>query len=97
MSIVTGVVSLAFPLKDGVVSFEGDFGWFNVTSGAAVFTVKATGALFPAGLPRELLCVATAVYWPLTSAGLALPDVQSPPVPVASALATGVPCALDPA
>jgi hypothetical protein len=61
MAIVTGVVSLANPVKDGVVSLEGDFGWFSVTSGDAVLTVNVTGSLVPAGLPSELGWVATAV------------------------------------
>jgi hypothetical protein len=54
MSTVTAVVSLAEPVKDGVVSFDGDSGWFNVTVGEAVSTVNVTGALTPAGFPSEL-------------------------------------------
>jgi hypothetical protein len=62
MSIVTLVVSLAVPLNDGVVLFDGVLGVFSVTCGGPVSIVKVTGALFPAGFPRELGCVAIAVY-----------------------------------
>jgi hypothetical protein len=47
-------------------------------------------------LPSELSCTATAVYCPLVSAGLALPEDQPPPLPDALALDTGEPLALDP-
>jgi len=95
---VTGSVgSLALPVKDGVVSFEGDFGWFKVTVGELVSTVNVAGALSPLGFPSELSCVATAVYCPLTSDGLALPELHAPPVPVAAALETTVPLAVLPA
>jgi hypothetical protein len=59
---VTAVVSLAVPVKDGVVSLEGDLGVLSVTLGAAVSTVNVTGALRPAGSPNELGSVAIAVY-----------------------------------
>jgi len=83
------VVSLAVPVKDGVVLLDGVSGWFRVTVGGAVLTVKVTGALVPVGLPRsELSWVATAVYSPLDSVGLAAPEVQLPPAWLAVAVAT---------
>jgi uncharacterized membrane protein len=39
---VTGVVSLAVPVKEGVVLIDGDSGELKVTVGAAVFTVNVT-------------------------------------------------------
>jgi hypothetical protein len=54
-------VSLALPVNDGVVSFDGDGGLFNVTVGEAVLTTNVTLLLLPAGFPNELGCVATAV------------------------------------
>ena len=57
---VTGVVSLAVPLNDGVVLSDGDSGGFNVTVGAAVSTVNVTGRLSPVSAER-LVCVACAV------------------------------------
>ena len=94
---MTGVVSLPVPLKDGVVSLDGDFGDFSVTVGEAVSTTNVAGELTPGGFPSELSWAATAVYCPLASAGLASPDVQAPPVPVAVALATIEPFAVAPA
>ena len=84
---MTGVLSLADPLKDGAVLFDGDGGAFKVTAGDVVSTVKVTGLLAPEGLPSELSCVATAVYCPLDRAGLALPETQAAPVPVCSVAA----------
>ena len=52
---VTGVVSVAVPLKDGVALSDGDSGMFSVTVGAAVSTVKVTGRL------SLVACVARAV------------------------------------
>src|SRR5207249_3764972 len=97
MRTMTGVVSLAEPLKVGAVSFDGDFGAFKVTVGEVVSTMKVTALLLPGGFPSELSCTATAVYCPLESGGLALPDVQAPPVPVAVAVATSAPLAAAPA
>ena len=94
---MTWVVSLAEPVKDGVVLLEGDCTRFNVTTGELVSTTNVTGELVPAGFPSELGCVATAVYWPLESVGLALPDVQPPPFGVAVAVEMTVPLALLPA
>src|SRR5436190_1461987 len=96
MWTVTVSVSLAVPLKEGVVSLDGDAGWLNVTVGEAVLTVTVRVSLRPSGLPSELGCVATAVYWPLASAGLAWPELQLLPVPSAVALETWVPSALLP-
>jgi hypothetical protein len=59
--IVTRVVSLPVPVKEGVVSLERTAGDFNVTVGGAVLTVNATWLLTPAGFPRELSCVAIAL------------------------------------
>ena len=60
-------------------------------------TVKVTGPLLPAGPPASGFgWVATAVYFPLDRAGLALPDVQPAPVPVAVAVETTVPFAAAP-
>ena len=89
-------MSLADPVKDGVVLLEGDFTGFKVTAGELVSTTNVTGELVPAGFPSELGCVATAVYWPLESAGLALLDVQPPPSGVAVAVEMTVPFAVLP-
>ena len=91
------MLSLADPVKDGVVLFDGDSGCFSVTVGEAVSTTNVTGTLVPGGFPSELSCLATAVYCPLGRAGLASPELQAPPVPVAVALATIDPFALLPA
>jgi hypothetical protein len=97
MSTVTGVVSLAEPVKDGAVFFDSNSGWLKVTVGEAVSTMNVTGELTPAGLPSELCWTATAVYCPPDSAGPASPEVQSAPVPVAVAVETTAPFAVDPA
>ena len=60
---VTGVRSLAAPVKDGVVLLEGEVGRFTVTVGAAVklvFTMNRTGGLVPVSEVR-LVCFACAV------------------------------------
>ena len=90
------MVSLAVPVKDGVVLLDGT-SWFSATLGVVVSTVKVTGELVPVGFPSELGWVASAVYCPLGSAGLALLEVQAPPVPVADAVETAVPLAVAPA
>jgi hypothetical protein len=91
-------MSLAVPVKDGVVLLERNAGEFNVTLGAAVSTVNVTGELAPAGFPgSELVCVAVAVYCPSFRAGLALPELQPPRVPGAVAVETTVPVAEAPA
>ena len=92
------MLSVAVPLNVGVVSFDGVGTAFSVTVGERVSTTKWTSLLLPDGLPRELFCSATAVYscTPSASAGLACPEVQPPPVPVAPALATGEPSAFEP-
>ena|SRR5438552_3298963 len=97
MRTMTGVVSLADPLKDGAVLFDGDGGAFKVTVGDDVSTTNVTGELVPAGLPSELSWVASAVYCPLESAGLALPDAKAPPVPAVVAVATTAPLTVAPA
>jgi len=77
------------PAREGTVA--------GVMIGGGV-TVNVTGSLLPAGFPWcELVWVATAVYCPLDRAGLALPDVQPAPVPVAVAVETTVPFAVTPA
>ena len=56
MSIVTAVVSLAKPVKDGVVSFDSGVVWLSVTTGEAVSTVNVTGgSLTPPGFPSSEL------------------------------------------
>ncbi len=92
MWTTTGVVSVASPLKDGLVLFDGEVIDFRVTLGEAVLMVNLTPLLVPAGFPSELDWVATAVYWPLDRAGLALPEFHVPGALVASALAT---CSLE--
>ena len=49
--MVMGVTSLAVPENDGVVSFDGDGGWFSVKAGASVagFPVAVTPANGAAG------------------------------------------------
>ena len=83
-------MSLAEPEKDGVVLLVRAIGGFSVTVGGFVSTVNATCWLVPGGFPSELVWVATAVYvcFPLARLGLALPEVQLPPVGVAVALET---------
>ena len=90
MWIVTGSPATPNPVNEGVVLLDGDLTPFNVTVGAEVFTVNLMLLLVPAGFPSELGCVAMAVYWPLESEGLALPELQLPGAFVASALATSV-------
>jgi hypothetical protein len=85
------------PTKLGCVSLDGETGCSSVTVGADVSTVKVTGELLPAGFPSELCWTATAVNVPFVSDGLASPEDQLPPVPVAVAVDTTVPLALDPA
>ena len=97
MRTMTGVVSLADPLKDGEVLFDGDGGAFKVTVGEFVSTMNVRGSLTPEGFPIELSWVAIAVYCPLASAGLAPPEVQSPPVPEAVAVETTAPFVVAPA
>jgi hypothetical protein len=77
---LTGVVSLAVPVKDGVWLLDGDSGGFNVTLGAAVSTVNVTGALVPVSALR-LVCVARTVY--VSSArGSTGPRNHAPPKPI---------------
>jgi hypothetical protein len=57
---VIGVVSLAVPVKAGVVLLDGDSGEFKVTLGAAVSTVNVTAALVPVS-DFGLVCEARAV------------------------------------
>jgi hypothetical protein len=64
--------------------------------GGCGVTVNVTGPLLPVGLPYELSWSATAVYCPSGSAGLAGPELQPPPVPVAVAAETIVPFAVAP-
>jgi hypothetical protein len=49
-----GLPSVAVPVNDGVVTLEGVFGWFSITVGEFVSTVKVTGTLFPVAFPSEL-------------------------------------------
>src|SRR5437879_12920280 len=97
MWTTTLVVSLAEPLNGGVVSFDGDGGWFSVTVGELVSTTNVTGELLPGELPSELGWTATAVYGPLVKAGLACPELQPPPVRPAAAVETAAPPARLPA
>jgi hypothetical protein len=90
MWTITGVVSLASPLKEGVAFFDGEEIEFNETVGEAVLTVNLMAVLFPSGFETELDWVATAVYSPLDRAGLALPEFHVPGAFVASALETSV-------
>ena len=53
-STVTGVVSLALPLNDGVVFPDLDAGWLSLTCGEAVLTTKPIEPLLPGALPIEL-------------------------------------------
>jgi hypothetical protein len=89
-------VSLALPLNDGFVLFDGDAGPVSVTFGEAVLTTKLTGLLTPAGFPTELCWIATAVYSPLNRAVPAFPETQLPPVPEADASETTAPKDEDP-
>ena len=57
---VTGVVSLAVPVKDGVVLLDGDSGEFKATLGAVMSTVNVTGKLVPIS-DVKLVCDACAV------------------------------------
>ena len=91
-------MSLAVPEKEGLVLFDGDEGCARVTVGEVVSTVNVTGALSPVGFPSELSCLASAVNvcLPLERAGLALLELQAPPVPVALAVETTVPLTVEP-
>ncbi len=60
-STVTGVVSLAEPLNEGVVSPDLGAGWLSLTWGEAVLTTNPIDALLPGALPIELDCSANAV------------------------------------
>ncbi len=88
----TVVLSVASPLKVGVGSLDGVAMASSVTVGERVSTMKVRSSLNPGPLPNELSCSATALYSCLPSdrGGLACPDVQAPPVPVAAAAATSV-------
>src|SRR6202035_158170 len=88
--MTTAVVSLASPLKDGVVLLDGEEMELSVTVGEVVSTVNLMLLLVPPGFPTELACVATAWYSPLERAGLALPEFQLPGALVASALETSL-------
>ena len=81
ISTVTCVSSLAVPVKDGVVSFDGDGGAFNATVGGFVSISNVIELLAPASPPIEPGCVATAVYVPSANAGLTSGEAQAPPVP----------------
>src|SRR5437763_8092396 len=95
--IVTGVVSLAVPVNDGVRWFDGEVGCASVTVGAAVFTLNVAGALRPSGLPAiELRCVAIAVYCPSASGWLTGAELQLPDTTDALKVRTGVPLAAGP-
>jgi hypothetical protein len=96
ISTVTGVVSLAVPENDGVVSFDGEAGACSVTVGDCVSTTKLTGSLAPTEKPNEPGCVANAVYTPSARAGLTRAEIQLPPVPWTLRLAIGVPPVLAP-
>jgi hypothetical protein len=50
ISTLTGVVSLAVPVKDGVVSHGAELGEFSVTAGGEVITVNVTELAPPAWL-----------------------------------------------
>src|ERR1700729_2940372 len=91
--MVTFVVSLAVPLKVGVVMFDCATGWANVTAGGSVFTVNVTGELSPALFPSELVSVANAVYVcsPEERGALILLAVKTPPLGVAVASVTWLP------
>src|SRR6516225_11643575 len=65
--------------------------------GAIGCTAKLTGALVPVGFWIELGCVATAVYSPHASAGLALAETHLPPRASAVAEATTAPSGRAPA
>jgi hypothetical protein len=70
----------------------------DATGGGGVgITVNVTGPLLPVGLPYELSWEATAVYCPSGRAGLAGPETQPAPVPVAVAAETIVPLVVAPA
>jgi hypothetical protein len=93
---VTAAVSLAVPVNEGTVLFDGDGGWPKVTVGELVFTSNVTDSLTPLALPSELGWVAIAVYCPLVRAGLALLDVHPPLLGVAVPVETTVPVAVAP-
>jgi hypothetical protein len=88
MSTVTGVVSLAVPVKEGVVLLERNAGEFSVTTGGLVLTVKLTELLVPGGLPSGLASVATAEYVPFCRGGVTLVELHLPPEGLAVRCAT---------
>src|SRR5664280_2638916 len=96
LSVITGRSPLALPalpLNFGweTLSTSPLFGVVMPTAGGNVSTVNVTGLLTPAGFPGEPAWVAVAVYCPVSRAGLALPEFQLPPVPVAVAVETTEP------
>src|ERR1700759_4322360 len=93
MSTVTGVVSPAEPVKEGVALLLGVGTAASETAGAGVETVKLIVLLAPGASPNSLPCSAIAVYVPSCSGDDTFPELHDPPVPEASACATGSPVA----
>ena len=58
---VTGSDSLAVPLNDGLVSFDGEGTATSDTSGGLVLTTNVRASLLPVAFPSELASSATAV------------------------------------
>ena len=89
---VTGVVSLAVPVNDGVVSLEGETGGSNVTAGELVSTVNVTGGSLRPVSSRRLVCAACAVYTPSLNGAVGssdhVPSTGGNDVPI---LSKGVP------
>ncbi len=90
MRTITGVLSLAVPVKDGVVSLLGVAIEPSETFGAGVSTRKWIAPLVPGPSPNSLSCSATAVYSPSESGVERGSELQGPPVPAACTSATCV-------
>ncbi len=82
---VTGSVSLAVPLNDGVGSLVGEAGPLIDTEGGLVLTEK-----WRSGLDPSPSCSATAVYSPASS-GVSSATFQMPPVGASDTSGRGVP------
>src|SRR5437660_2716921 len=97
MFTVTGVLSPAVPLNEGVGLGLRAASGFRVTEGAVVSTTNLTGALAPT-LRALSVCTACAVYVPSGSVAEAAPELHCPATGAAPvAFATGVPDAASPA
>ena len=97
MSTTTWASALAVPENVGTVLLDGEEGWFNVTLGGKVSTVKLYGEVRLSPPMPSSSCCATAVYFP-SGSGVVAVTLQIPELaegkPVGDC--TGVPVAASP-